>query len=74
MKNPLNQPTHKRMISIWTWVGLVLAVYGGLVFICGVYYMSNPVAVRGHHPGLWWGGVMILASLWFLYAGKKETV
>ncbi len=62
----------KKMISIWTWVGLVLTVYGLIVTGCGLYYLVEPetkTAMAAIHPSLWWGAIMVVAGAVFLLLG-----
>lgn len=65
-----NEP---KMLSIWFWVGSMLGIYGLIVFSCGIYYhfVPNAVSILSHNPGLWWGAIMLLASVVFLFIAKK---
>ncbi len=57
------------MISIWTWVGLVLTIYGLIIVGCGLYYLVEPdtkTAMAAIHPSLWWGAIMVVAGSVFL--------
>ncbi|GAB4292539.1 MAG: hypothetical protein Kow0090_06500 [Myxococcota bacterium] len=57
--------TGERMVSIWTWVGIVLGVYGLIITAMGVHYGFSPetqTATASYNPSLWWGGVMLVAS------------
>ena len=59
----------KKMISIWTWVGLVLTIYGLIIVGCGLYYLVEPdtkTAMAAIHPSLWWGAIMVVAGGVFL--------
>jgi len=65
-----------RMISIWTWVGVVLSTYGTLILAAGIYYLivgQPQVTVLGElHPRIWWGGFMLLVGIVFLAVlGRK---
>jgi hypothetical protein len=63
-------------ISIWTWVGLVLFVYGLIITACGVYYAATelPKTVLGNlNPSLWWGAIMTLSGVIFLLIGRKAA-
>ena len=65
-------PQEERMISIWTWVGLVLSVYGVLIAGMGVYYIWNPhqTVLAELNPSLWWGAIMLVAGIVFLLIPK----
>lgn len=61
-------------ISIWTWVGLVLFVYGLIITGTGIYFAATklPSTVLGNlNPDLWWGAFMTLAGVVFLWIGKR---
>lgn len=65
-----------KLISIWTWVGLVLFCYGLIITATGVYYAFTglPTTVLGHlNPGLWWGAFMTLAGLVLFLLGRRAT-
>lgn len=65
-----------KLISIWTWVGIVLLGYGLIVTATGIYYAVTelPGTVLGHlNPSLWWGGFMTLSGVVLLLVGRKAT-
>ena len=51
------------MKPIWYFVGLVLMVLGGIIFLAGVYALLNPPTVKtilaDLHPNIWWGALMV---------------
>jgi hypothetical protein len=64
----------KRIISIWYFVGLLLAIYGVLILGSGIYEMISPPAapVQGgiernvmanFHAGVWWGALLVLLGV-----------
>lgn len=62
----------KESLSIWFFVGLILAVYGVIVVIANVQTLISPpetthVVFENLHSGLWWGGVILILGLVFLY-------
>ena len=62
-------------VSIWTWVGMVLSVYGVIVTGMGVRYLATPetaTATAQYNPSLWWGALMVLAGVIFLVVGWRE--
>ena len=64
------------MISIWTWVGMVLTVYGAIITLTGVYYAFTelPKTVLGDtNPNLWWGAFMFFSGIVFLMIGRKAA-
>lgn len=56
------------MISIWFFIGLSLAVNGGLILAAGIYQLVNPPATTeivlfNLHAGVWWGAVLLVIGL-----------
>jgi divalent metal cation (Fe/Co/Zn/Cd) transporter len=66
------------MRPIWFFVGLILFVMGGIIFLSGIYNLINPPAVKtilaGTHPDIWWGGVMIIFGGIMYLKTRKTTV
>ncbi len=65
-----------KMISIWTWVGLVLLGYGLIITAAGVYYAVGelPSTALSHlNPSLWWGGFMAVSGVVLLLIGRRAT-
>lgn len=66
------------MLDIWFFVSLVLLCYGLILIGTGIYYLIIPYqkTVLAHlHPNLWWGGIMFLGGiifLWVSWNGKKR--
>jgi drug/metabolite transporter (DMT)-like permease len=63
----------QELISIWTWCGALVAVYGVLLVGMGVYYVFYPETqtVTAHlNPSLWWGAVMVVSGATLLVAPK----
>lgn len=62
---------HGSGIPIWFFIGILLAVYGGLIGGYGLYELitSNyPVGVQltELHTPLWWGAILFLAGLLYI--------
>ena len=53
----------KHFISIWFFIGVLLAIYGVLIFGAGLWELFYPtasqVAMRYLHAGVWWGLLLI---------------
>jgi len=65
-----------KLISIWTWAGLVLLGYGLIITATGVYYAATelPRTVLGHlNPSLWWGCFMTLSGVVLLLIGRRAA-
>ena len=56
--------TESGMKSIWYFVGLILLVMGGIIFLSGVYGFIHPpmdkTVLSETHPDVWWGGIMAI--------------
>jgi hypothetical protein len=62
-----------RMISIWFFIGISLAVNGALILAAGIYQLVNPPANPGvvlfHlHANVWWGALLLAIGI--LYSVK----
>ena len=68
----------KKMRPIWFFIGLMLLLIGGLVFIAGIYYLLNPgqssTVLQEVHPNIWWGGLMLIVGGIFLFFNRNVTV
>ncbi len=53
----------KHFISIWFFIGVLLAVYGVLILGAGIWELFHPaasqVAMRYLHTGVWWGALLV---------------
>jgi hypothetical protein len=68
----------KKMKPIWFFVGLILLVMGAVILATGVYDLvrhveSNKVLSR-LHPAVWWGGLMTLFGLLFVFLNRHAEV
>jgi hypothetical protein len=55
--------------SIWFFIGILLTIYGAMIFSYGLYelatgQMANVVLARLHAP-VWWGGGMLVLGLFY---------
>ncbi len=62
---------HGSGIPIWFFIGILLAVYGGLITCYGIYEWmtaSYPEGVQltGLHTPVWWGGTLLLVGICYL--------
>ncbi len=60
---------HSGHISIWFFIGVLLSVYGAMIFGYGLYelatnQLANVVLANLHAP-VWWGGSMLLVGLFY---------
>lgn len=59
---------HGSRITIWFFIGLILAVYGALIFGSGLYEgitgnYSPGVQLNELHAPVWWGALLFLLGL-----------
>jgi hypothetical protein len=54
----------KGFISIWFFIGSLLAVYGVLILGAGLNEIANPpanpVILSNLHAAIWWGALMLI--------------
>ncbi len=64
--------------TIWYLVGIVVTVMGALVLLAGIIdvFISAPAktVLAEIHPGIWWGAIMLVTGLIFLYTNKGKVV
>jgi divalent metal cation (Fe/Co/Zn/Cd) transporter len=70
--------TEHKMKPIWYFVGLILMVMGGLIFLSGIYNIIRPPVVQTvlayTHPDLWWGALMIVFGGIMYIKTRKQSV
>jgi hypothetical protein len=53
----------RHFISIWFFIGLLLAAYGLLILGAGIYGLAHPpaqpVVLADLHMGIWWGALLL---------------
>ncbi len=67
--------SEQKMLSIWFFVGVMLTLLGGIITLMGVYYIFNPpqkAILADLNPSLWWGAIMLVAGLAFLFPSIKK--
>jgi hypothetical protein len=57
-------------VSIWFFIGVLLAVYGVLITGAGLYGLAHPPPVKlaWLHAGLWWGLLLVAIGGVYTYA------
>ena len=60
---------HSGRISIWFFIGVMLTIYGAMIFASGVYQLvigqvPNVVLANLHAP-VWWGAIMLALGLFY---------
>lgn len=58
-----------RAISIWFFIGIALAVNGGLILAAGLYELAHPpqypVVLFNLHASIWWGGLLFFLGVFY---------
>ncbi len=56
-------------LSIWFFVGILLAFYGLIITAAGVYglFVPAPVLLALYHADLWWGLLLLGIGVFFCY-------
>jgi hypothetical protein len=61
---------HSSPISIWFFIGLLLTIYGALIFGYGIFDLVTGnlphVVLANLHAPVWWGGLMTALGLFYL--------
>jgi hypothetical protein len=65
-------PEAGKMISIWFFIGISLAVNGALILAAGIYQLIDPplnpgVVLFNLHANVWWGAVLLLFGLIYCF-------
>jgi len=64
--------------TIWHFVGIVLTIMGALVVLAAIIdlFSSAPskTVLADLHPGLWWGGLMLLTGIIYLVMNRGKVV
>ncbi len=66
-------------ISIWFFIGLILLIYGTIIFATGIYELFNPsfgagVYLHQFHSSIWWGTLLIIIGAVYLIKFKPGKV
>jgi hypothetical protein len=60
---------HSSGISIWFFIGVLLTLYGVLIFGYGIYEVVSGnlanVKLAQYHAPVWWGALMLIAGLFY---------
>lgn len=61
---------HSARISIWFFIGVLLAVYGAMILGYGIFTLVtgeiSRVALAYLHAPVWWGALLIALGLFYL--------
>lgn len=62
------------MIPVWFFVGVLLFIYGILIFASGLSEWSHPpdTVLANLHAPVWWGAIMIVMGAFFAQAFRPK--
>jgi hypothetical protein len=60
------------VVSIWFFIGISLAVNGGLILAAGIYELVRPpvnpaVVLFNLHANVWWGALLLVIGRIYCY-------
>jgi hypothetical protein len=62
--------SHEHAISVWFFIGGLLAVYGALILGSGIYDFLVPqntgVAMQSLHLQVWWGLLLLVLGVFYV--------
>jgi hypothetical protein len=64
------------IIPVWFFVGLLLLIYGVLIFVSGLTEWSHPpdTVLSNLHAAIWWGALLIvLGGIYCLMFRPKDS-
>lgn len=66
------------MKPIWYFVGWMFVVIGALVVIAGFYNLvsapSHPTMMDSLHPDIWWGGLITIVGIFYVWKHKNLVI
>ena len=67
-----------RIVPVWFFVGVLLLVYGAMIFISGLVEWSHPpdTVLAELHAPVWWGMLLIVLGggyVWIFRPGKAAN-
>lgn len=67
----------EKMVSIWSWSAAILALYGLILLVVGVYRVVAAVPAETRlaelRADIWWPCVMLVVALGLYIAGRREA-
>jgi FtsH-binding integral membrane protein len=62
------------IIPVWFFVGVILLIYGVLIFVTGVAEFENPphTVLAELHAPVWWGAILTVIGALFVYLFRPK--
>ena len=69
----MDAPEKHHMLPVWFFIGIVLAIYGVMITVQGLYQISHPAGtvLEDLHPAIWWGAIMAVVGLMFAIKNRR---
>jgi len=63
-----------RIIPVWFFVGVIVLIYGVLIFLTGVAEFGNPphTVMAELHAPVWWGAILTVIGALFVYLFRPK--
>ncbi len=63
-----------RIIPVWFFVGVILLIYGVLIFATGIAELENPprTVLAELHAPVWWGAILTAIGALFVYLFRPK--
>jgi hypothetical protein len=59
----------KHALSVWFFIGVILVVYGVIIFCAGIYGVFVPpaqtIVLWKLHAGIWWGALLVALGAFY---------
>ncbi len=62
------------IIPVWFFIGVILLIYGLLIFVTGIMEFSNPppTVLSKLHPAVWWGALLTIIGTIYVYLFRPQ--
>ena len=70
-----NPPQKHRMLPVWFFIGIILVVYGVMIFAEGIFELSHPpgTVLEQLHAAIWWGVIMVVVGMIFALRNRRPV-
>jgi FtsH-binding integral membrane protein len=64
-----DRPKKKEPLPVWFFVGIILVIYGVMIFVTGLTEISHPpdTVLAQLHAAIWWGAIIAALGAVFIY-------
>jgi hypothetical protein len=68
-------PKRHHMLPVWFFIGVILTIYGVLIFAEGLYELSHPAetVLANLHAPIWWGVIMVVVGIIYTTANRHPN-